>query len=62
MASERFMQKHYGANGFVPEVPEELQLAAVKYCRENDVDITLGQMRAMAMFAHEQIKKFRGKN
>ena len=59
MANERFMKQHYGASGFVPRVTtthdplEKYCLAAVKFCEENELNYTLGQMRQMAIFAQE---------
>ena len=59
MPSERFMKQYYGASGFVDktanaeEVPEEIRVAVVRFCRERDLDYTLGTMLEMARFAHQ---------
>lgn len=58
--SERTMRKFYGASGAAKgkdEVSEDARVAAVKFCRERDLNYTLGTMLEMARFAEEYTAK-----
>ena len=63
MPTERFMQQHYGASGFVAkckkvdEVSEDARVAVAKFCQERDLNYTLGTMLEMARFAEEYTAK-----
>ena len=63
MPSERFMQQHYGASGFVrkaekvEDVSGDARVAAVRFCQERDLNYTLGTMLEMARFADQYTAK-----
>ena len=59
--SERVMRKFYGASGAANpkevEVSEDARVAVVKFCRERDLNYTLGTMLEMARFADQYTSK-----
>jgi hypothetical protein len=58
--SERIMRKFYGPAGIPKpndEVSEDARVEAVKFCRERNLNYTLGMMLEMARFADEYTAK-----
>lgn len=57
--SERTMRQFYGASGYKKRASDEMCLAVATFCREHNIDITLGNMHEMALFADEQCARLR---